>query len=29
MYKSEIRKSQINKLADKARKLNYEKYLKK
>ena len=29
MYKSEIRKSHINKLADKARKLNYEKYLKK
>ena len=27
MYKSEIRPSQINKLMDKARKLNYEKYL--
>lgn len=27
MYKSEIRPSQIKKLSDKVRKLNYEKYL--
>ena len=29
MYKSEIRNSQLKKLEEKARKLNYEKYLSK